>query len=112
MLLTSFTGQGSMSLPWGMIEVVGSHEGLIPEADIWLTFSLLQNVQKRPDEQNLHFFCHVPLCQFVACRVITLFLPELAQPDVSNFISLLLSFQRIVVKKYSRSESSIQTKSR
>ena len=101
-----------MSLPWGMIGVVGSYEELITEADIWLTFSLLQNVQKRPDEQNLHFFCSVPLCQFVARRGVTSFLPELAQPDVSNFVSLLLSFQRIVVKKYSRSESSIQTKSR
>lgn len=101
-----------MSLPWGMIGVVGSHEGLISEADIWLTISLLPNVQKRPDEQNLYFFCNVPLCQFVVCRVVTSFLPELAQPDVSNFVSLLLSSQRIVVKKYSRSESSIQTKSR
>lgn len=101
-----------MSLPWGMIGVVGSQEGLITEADIWLSISLLQNIQKRPGEQNLHFFCNVPLCQFVACKVVTSFLPALAQPGVSNFISVLLPFQRIVVKKYSRSESSIQTRSR
>lgn len=95
-------------MAWGMVAVIGSHEG---EAVASLIISLLQNVQKRP-VQNLYFFCNVRLNQFVACRVITSFLPELAQPCVSNIVSVLLSFQRIVVKKFSRSESSIQTKSR
>jgi len=76
-----------MSLAWGMLGVVGSHEGLICGADIWLTISLLQNAQKRPDEQNFHFFCSVPLCWLVACRV-TFFLPELAQRNVCNFLFL------------------------
>lgn len=33
-VLPSFTGQGSMSLPWEVTGVAGSHKGLITEADI------------------------------------------------------------------------------
>lgn len=106
------TGQCCMSL----IGVLGSCDRLITGADIWLTISLLQSIRKRPGEQNWHFFRNVRLCHLWLAHkphyLVTSVLPELAQPDVPNFVSLLLSFQRIVVKKYSRSESSIQTKSR
>lgn len=74
-----------------MIGVLGSRAGLVTEADIWLTPWLLHNVQKRTDEQNLHCFCSAPLCQCVACRVLTSSLPELAQPEVANFVSFTSS---------------------
>lgn len=80
-----------MSLSWGMTRVLGSRAGLMAEADILLTPSLLHNVWKRTDEQNLHFFCSAPLCQCVACRVFSSVLPQLAEPDVPNIISFTSS---------------------
>lgn len=89
----------------GMVGAAGSQEGLVTEGDIWQTMLRKGLVSRMciPWEMSLS------LSQ--ACRVGTSVLPALPHTGVSNFISSLLSFQRIVVKKCSRSESSIQTKS-
>lgn len=107
-LLPSFTRQSGVSQPGGMVGALGGHEGLVAAADIWQTMPRKGLVSQMciPWEMSLS------LPQAVACRVGTSVLPVLPHTGVSNLISLLLYLQRIVVKKCSRSESSIQTKSR
>ncbi|XP_014813865.1 PREDICTED: microtubule-associated proteins 1A/1B light chain 3A [Calidris pugnax] len=76
-MLPSFTRQVK-SQPWGMTGAAGSQEGLMGEAGIWLSILLLQNAQRRPE--------FAFLLAVVACRALTLVLPVLAWPDVSNFV--------------------------
>lgn len=59
-VLASFTRQGGTSHLWGAIWVVRSHKGLLTEAEIVLTISLLQDMKQWPREQNLYYFCHIP----------------------------------------------------